>query len=593
MSTVTIDVPAPVAQIPRPDGNPASAESLAESLYAVAGRYEEFGDAATSLQDLNDGWWGQAYTAYREAAGKASGEHASMAATIKRVGHAVSSYADTLTDLLRDHEQLADRRTALNGTRAQLIIDINATVEATPAVVSALRARSSDLTEAMDALATDRDAWAAKVQAAEDLLRRSFEAGTDLRDALSDLGGVSDLAQDAMGRPGAPGPGSTPAEVKAWWDSLDDAQREAVIAGYPGIIGAADGLPADARDQANRVLLEGDIARLAAKEQDGTISSLERRILANAQNTDKALDELVGYEDPLDDREVAAQLWLYDPGAFDGDGRVALAVGDLDTAKDVAVMTPGITTDMTKTSDYASQMANLYESARYNGDGSSVAAMFWLGYDAPDGVTDTATMGEGRAEDGGRRLADAIDGMRAARGEDRAHMTAIGHSYGSTATSYAAGKFDLDVDDVALVGSPGAGPSDHASDFSVGKDHVYVGRDSRDLVAVLGDEGWVGKGGIGLGTDPSSRDFDATRFEAERVDREGHRGVGAAHSSYFASDSESLYNLGKIVDGHGGDVNVAEQSYDPWYDSPRDPEVDREPTRDVPGRSDTTEKGSG
>ena len=94
---------------------------------------------------------------------------------------------------------------------------------------------------------------------------------------------------------------------------------------------------------------------------------------------------------------------------------------------------------------------------------------------------------------------------------------------GTTTTSYATHGDTSDVDEVVLIGSPGAGPADHASDLGPGADHVYVGRDSRDFVAVLGDEGWVGKFGIGLGTDPSSEDFDANRFEAEDVDRSWHR----------------------------------------------------------------------
>src|SRR5690606_18818913 len=230
----------------------------------------------------------------------------------------------------------------------------------------------------------------------------------------------------------------------------------------------------------------------------------------------------------------------------------------------------------------------LYESARYSGDGSSVATMFWLGYDAPEDWYDPATLTEGRAEDGGERLATAVDGLRASRPDDRAHMTAIGHSYGSTTTSYAAAKFDLDVDDVALIGSPGAGPADHASDLSVGADHVYDARNSRDLVAFLGDEGWARTDWIegGLGVDPSSEGFGAQRFEAESVFRGDGRNTDD-HGRYYDRDSESLYNLGRIVDGHGADINSAEQSYDPWWRAAVDPEKDRTPTSNEFGRSDT------
>jgi pimeloyl-ACP methyl ester carboxylesterase len=269
-------------------------------------------------------------------------------------------------------------------------------------------------------------------------------------------------------------------------------------------------------------------------------------------------------------------------------GRVAVGVGDLDTAEDVSVQVPGIKTEQSDVPGYTAEAMRLYESARYQGDGSSVATMFWLGYDAPEGAVDWDTVTRGRAEDGGERLADAIDGLRASRPGDPAHLTVIGHSYGSTTTSYAATDHDLAADDVVLIGSPGAGPAGEASDFSVGEDHVFVGRNSDDLVAFLGDEGSYHNPG-GLGIDPSSEDFGATRFQAESEHRNGWRDI-ENHSRYYDHDSESLYNLGRIVDGEAGGVNTAEQSYDPWWRPAVDPEKDR-PVNTYPeeGKSRTRE----
>ena len=45
-------------------------------------------------------------------------------------------------------------------------------------------------------------------------------------------------------------------------------------------------------------------------------------------------------------------------------------------------------------------MTNLREATRYNGDGSSVPTILWLGYDAPTGAFDGATLTAGRAEPG-------------------------------------------------------------------------------------------------------------------------------------------------------------------------------------------------
>ncbi|MCY7401551.1 MAG: alpha/beta hydrolase family protein [Nocardioides sp.] len=588
--TVTIEVPASVpARIGKPEGDAGGADALAATLYTAAGRYEEFADRSKELQNLGS-WTGIAYDAYKIASGTASGEHSAMATTVRRVGRGVTAFADTLGDLVRDHDELVERKRGLDERRTALIADINAATEATENEIAAFRERSVDLRADYSELVTADDGLQRRVRENETLLRQVFEASDTLSESTSADGGIPPLAESAMNRPGAPGTGATPEEVKTWWDSLTEVEREAVIAAYPERIGQGDGLPADARDQANRILLDDDLARLAAKDEDGTISPLEQRMLDNAEKTREALANADAYTDPLDPTVTpGGTLWLYDPAAYDGDGRVAVAVGDLDHATDVGVFTPGINTDMQSVVGYTDQMMNLYEATRYSGDGSSVATMFWLGYDAPHGPTDSATLTEGRAEDGGRNLADAIDGLRASRPDDPAHLTAVGHSYGSAATSYAADGDNMDVNDVVLIGSPGAGPADNADDFGVGEDHVYIGRDSRDFVATLGDEGWVGKFGVGLGTDPSSEDFDATRFEAEDVNRSWHTNTGDAHGSYLNNDTESLYNIGRIVDGQGDEVHEADQSYDPWDGPAVDPEADRDPTEGDPGRSNTTD----
>jgi pimeloyl-ACP methyl ester carboxylesterase len=580
-----IVVPASEPQIAELLGDPGAAEALAAGLYKAATPFETFSERASD-ERLISGWKGYAYEAYRDAAGSAGPEHDAMHQSVRRVARAVTFYADTLQTLKRDRDDLRDRKQRLDADRTDLLAVIEAAVDPSASSIADLQARARDLTSRYRDLITDHDSWCRRVTDNEDQLRQSLASAKGLEGALSSTGGATQDATDAMNQPGAPGNGSTPAEVKSWWDGLSAEERAAVTAAYPETIGSADGLPASARDDANRILLDDDLATLEDKEADGTLTADEKKQLTNARAARDGLHRAENYIDPTTGTKPGGTLWLYDPTAFDGDGRVAVAVGDMDTADDVAVFTPGIKSEMTDTDFYTDKMTNVYESARYNGDGSSVAAMFWLGYDAPTGPTDPATLTEGRAEDGGRRLSDALDGLRASRPDDP-HLTAIGHSYGSTTTAYAAADDDFAADDVVLIGSPGAGPAENADQLSVGSGHVYVGRDSRDGVAMLGDEGWVGKGPIGLGTDPSSEGFGATRFEAEDIDRSNLPNFGDAHGSYLDDDTESLYNIGKIVDGHGEDVERAEQSYDPWYSGAVDPESDRDPTANEPGRSDT------
>lgn len=65
------------------------------------------------------------------------------------------------------------------------------------------------------------------------------------------------------------------------------------------------------------------------------------------------------------------------------------------------------------------------------------------------------------AQAGSDRLAGFLNGMQASRehGAGDAHMTLVGHSYGSTTSGMAATKVhDGVIDDLVLCGSPGRGP---------------------------------------------------------------------------------------------------------------------------------------
>lgn len=598
----TIYVPPTIDPVERPEGTPAAAETLSSTLLSNAARISEFAEEAAALASPSYLWVGDAASAYSSHAAAFAEKHEPMAATLKRVARGVDVFAEQLRTLLSDHIDLNGEISTYRRDRKDLMADVDAADDVTEAEIAVLQERARRLTTRYSWLVSDISSFGQRVTANEDFLVQLFTGADTAAEAGQADGGIDPLALAAIG--GMPAAGDGPKKMAEWWAGLTEAEQDALIAAYPERFGSADGLPSSARDDANRLLLDSDLTELRLKEEAGTLTSDERQRLENAEAAEKALKLADDYIVPGTDDKPGGTLWLYDPDAFDGDGSVAIGVGDLDTADDVSIQIPGIRTEMDDAPYYAQQAADLYESARYNGDGSSVATLFWLGYDTPAG--DLLEWGEVPLEryaaDGGDRLVTAVDGLRASRADDPAHMTAIGHSYGSTATSYAATEHDLAVDDIALVGSPGTGPADSASDFSVGADHVYVGRNSSDFVATLGDEGWVGKDWLfdaGLGTDPSSEDFGAHRFEAEAVDRQRSTGTARGfgydfpdynfddHIKYFDRDSESLYNLGRIVDGQADDINAAEHSYDRWWDFAQDPEADRTPTAKTPGSSKT------
>lgn len=243
----------------------------------------------------------------------------------------------------------------------------------------------------------------------------------------------------------------------------------------------------------------------------------------------------------------------------------------------------------------AQSAINLQQAASFAG-GSSTATMFWIGYDAPSGADSAGVAAEGMATAGGERLADTLDGLNAMRRDDF-HLTAIGHSYGSTTVAHAMTDHHPDADDVILLGSPGAGDhAESADDLGVGSGHVFVGTNSEDLVGRLGQSGWVSPtalgasviagpqvgaltqmAGAGLGHNPAEDDFGAVRFQAESTSRGSLPNIDD-HVKYYDHASESLANMARIVNGQYGEVERAGQVHDPWYGAPVDPESNRTPT---------------
>ncbi len=251
------------------------------------------------------------------------------------------------------------------------------------------------------------------------------------------------------------------------------------------------------------------------------------------------------------------------------------------------MLVPGFGTDAQSAPYQADRAATLYESARFLDPDQSNATVFWIGYDAPDNLPwtgegwDAATvLSDDAAAEGGERLSDTIDGLRAGRDGEPAHLTTIGHSYGSTTTGHAAHDQGLATDDLVFVGSPGVGlDTDGVGDTGVDPDHVWAGANSRDPITYLGNHGWLhleSAVGGGLGDDPAEDDFGAQRFEAESTSR-GSLPDLDQHSLYFDHDTESLHNLSEIVLGHYDQVSLADHNYDPWWGGVQDPELDRTP----------------
>ncbi|GAA4695743.1 alpha/beta hydrolase [Nocardioides conyzicola] len=581
--TGVVTLPPLPREVPDLEADPAGIREYAADLLAASAQVDDLGSFVAGDARITT-WTGLGATAYHDGIRPTGRLADAMSLALRTVARRVDQHAATLQSLL-------DRRGRLVDERAQLVATIDAlrdrVAAATVDDAPAIQAACDDCASRVATYETDLDRWITDLMAEEEAIQEAFARVLTLDQVERRYGGADDPADAALHA--MPGPDASSREVNRWWDSLDHQQQLAIIAASPESIGNRDGIPPWARDAANTVSLERDLADWGHLEDQGLLTDDERQWLDNARAAQQARETIEGGIDPQTLDQVSSQLYVYDPTAFDGDGAVAIAAGDLATARDVAVTVPGFGTDGQSAPYQADRALDLYEATRSVDGTAGVASMFWIGYDAPDnlpwegeGWDAAGVLSEDMATAGGDRLADMIDGLRDSRDGDPAHLTAIGHSYGSTTTGHAAHDEGIPVDDLVFVGSPGVGgDTDDVGDTGVDPGHVWAGANSRDPIADLGNHGWVHLesvlGGAGLGDDPAEDDFGAIRFEAESTTRPDHLDFGE-HSKYFDHGSESLYNLSQIVSGNYDAVLTADPVTDPWYAGPQDPEWDRDPT---------------
>jgi len=557
--------PLPTA-VPELLADEADLHGCAAALRAASAQVDDLGTFVAGRARLAD-WYGVAATSYRGTIAPIGRRADAMSLALRAVARRVDVHADELGRLRRRRDDLVAECASL----AQGIASVRDRAPGAVGPEHALLVREAQaLHGRAAAYARDLTAWTDAVEAEELAMVSVFERLLTPEQVEDRYGGVADPADDALAS--LPGPGADPGDLRDWWHGLTRAQQLAVVVAAPGAIGNRDGIPARARHAANTIALDRDLA-------DPTCPWRE-----NARAADRARREIAGRTDPVTGEPVPAQVLIYDPGAFDGEGRVAIAAGDLDTADNVAVLVPGLDTTAQSAETYAERAGTLHEAARVLGPDQTNATLFWIGYDAPD-ITEVVS--EDSAAAGGARLADTIDGLRASRVVP-AHLTAIGYSYGSTTLGHGAHDHGLAADDLVVVGSPGlGGDTDSAADLGIDPHHVWAGANSHDPIALLGNDGSVHLellGGLGLGDDPVEDDFGANRFTAESVTRDEDTPL-ESHVKYFEHDTESLANMTRIVIGDYGEVRHADHVHDPWYSGPQDPEGRRQPTApDTDGR---------
>lgn len=398
-----------------------------------------------------------------------------------------------------------------------------------------------------------------------------------------------------------PSPDTAPADVKKWWDALSEQQRQELIAEHPSMLGNLNGIPAEARDPVNVAVMDDDLDRVENAARANNVSTdevaanpgrygLSENDITRYQNARKTQEGLihqmtgenelkgpdgqprrysdVSPEERMRENWRPTMLWAYDPQAFDGKGRAAVAIGNPDKAVNTAVIVPGTSASVRDgwLSDGHNDAINLYDESLLAAPHEPTAVISWMGYDTPESFTDPNIANTGLARAGGDALAWDVNSLNVTHevGVPQ-HLTVAGHSYGSTTVADAFANSGMQANDAILLGSPGTDVAQDAADFNLNGGQVYIGDASTDPV------GWLGQMGnnlpselndslgnmmgpsAGLCTDPAFEDFGATRFRAEVP---GADMIDPAdHSYYYTSGSESLRSMTQIVTGNGGSLN--------------------------------------
>jgi uncharacterized protein YukE len=358
--------------------------------------------------------------------------------------------------------------------------------------------------------------------------------------------------------PSSPPMHGSPADNASWWKSLSVLQQQRVLREHPGWIGNRDGVDFSSRDLANRALLTGDRDRLVTdmeRLEDALAGSWSDGALTNE---DAALDQVkeklasIGVIEETLAKPGERQLLLLDLG--EERAQAAIANGNVETADNVAVFVPGLGTTVAGTlAGSDKEMTQLKqrsesESRRAHPDHvTTTATVSWIGYQAPQKGLDLlnpfkSVAADGLAKDGAAQLVPFLRGIDAARDHD-AHLTLLGHSYGSTTAGLALQQ-DTGVDDVVFFGSPGLG-TDHLEDLKVASGHVNYIEARRDVV---GDAGHFGIDPSHMsGMDhPSARESTVVDPATGEV---RHFSEVTGHSSYLLDDSTSQYNMSVVVAG--------------------------------------------
>ena len=538
-------------------------DDLNDTLNGLIKDRQEAMDAYDSIGDIDveSGWEGEGADAAEDA--------------LEELKDLSSNYRDLLGDLLTATASMQD---GVNGVK-KLVDDAKALAEEHHLTImddgsvhvnfsegyEAWRAASGSLFSGFnDLLAAVTTVQMRCADLVGQALKKAAEVDANyvkaMNDILRDYARFRDFGTDPIsGLPLLPEPGASSEIVAQWWYSLTDRERDAIrtkaiedikagrVSEYERL-GNLNGIDASTRSVINKVRVDRDLESLRKE---------------GLKEGDKKFDELLGIKQVMNERPDVG-LYLYEPPSQEAGHKfthAAYAVGDVDKAAHVATYVPGMTTTVADSLGNVDQMHDLRARAEAEGKGD-VAAIAWVGYDAPPDPRsgDISVLSTHDAKLGGNSLAKHLEGIEDSRNASGqpVHQSVLGHSYGSTTSSYGVAQVRPGVvDDYAVFGSPGV--KDTAQAMQVPEGHSYAmlykaklgALSSGDMItpfnllkkaAPFGDTAALGKNPM----DPDSG------FKIMDPGASGTRSPKAAHSGYLRENSIAQGNLARVVVGTAG-----------------------------------------
>jgi|GEM_PF-3189772 len=210
-------------------------------------------------------------------------------------------------------------------------------------------------------------------------------------------------------------------------------------------------------------------------------------------------------------------------------------LGSLGTTRHVAVLVPGVGTDVNLTTQWLPSARHLFEAA------GSTSVILWKGYDEPPDLVAAAARTVACDEDLHAAAAGLTAFVRSLSLQPDQTLTVVAHSFGSVVTGAALAHHGLGCTAVVVAGSPGM-TVDDLRQLHLDDAHFFTEEAPGDPVALLGV----------FGAEPTWPEFGGTRM---RTNAPGYVEV-RAHAAYFTPGSESLENIVAVVTGRYDAVAV-------------------------------------